>query len=163
MRFIGPWALPDAEAYRRRIREVYLPLYARRDGTGFWAVVEKGSGEFLGWIYLRAGLEYRFAAQADFGAEDLELGYRFRRVAWGKGYATEAARALVERAADLGARRIVSSALIGNRASIRVMEKAGLKYDGEFDLPNYDEPSVRYALDLAAAEPQRGDSQSHEK
>ena len=73
---------------------------------------------------------------------------RLRKAVWGKGYATEAARALVHKAfAELGATCVVAVALADNVASTRVMEKAGLKWVSTFALPGYGRPAVKYALD----------------
>ena len=78
----------------------------------------------------------------------MELGYRLRKAVWGKGYATEGSLALVRQGVyGPGTACVVASALAGNVASIRVMEKAGLRRVGEFPLPGYDQPSVKYALD----------------
>lgn len=109
---------------RKEIERVILPrfleLYDRYEGYGTWAVVEKASGEFIGWLSLRP----RDGDPPD----EPELGYRLRRSAWGKGYATEGARALVHRAfADLGARRVYAETMAVNKASRRVLEKAGLQ------------------------------------
>ena len=58
-----------------------------------------------------------------------ELGYRLRRDAWGKGFASEGARALVARGfAEMGLERIVATAMTVHGASRRVLEKAGLAY-----------------------------------
>ena len=51
---------------------------------------------------------------------------------------------------------MVAVALAGNRASIRVLEKAGLRRAAEFRIPGYDEPAVRYALEKNDYDPQRG-------
>src|SRR5262249_6778358 len=143
----GPYRLAHPEAYRRHIRKSYLSYYARYPGYGYWAVIEKASGEFIGWFHLRPALDYRFAAEAGHRAGDVDLGYRFRESAWGKGYATEGSAALIHKAfGALDARRVVSTALVGNVASWRVMEKVGLKRVGEFTLPGFDQRAVKYSL-----------------
>ena len=148
MRFIGPYALGDVEAYRERIRTLNIPYYASHPGFGVWAAVEKAGGAFLGWFILRHGLDCRFAAEAGFRSGDVELGYRLRKTVWGMGYATEGSLALVDQAfKDPAVSAVVATVLNGNVASIRVMEKAGLRRVGEFPLPGYDQPSVKYALD----------------
>ncbi len=147
MRYIGPYGLADREAYRQHIRTTYFGYYTKYEGFGFWAAIEKASGEFIGWFTLRPAMDYRFASEAGFRPRDVELGYRLRKSAWGKGYATEGARALVDKAfAELGVRCVVASALVDNVASTRVLEKAGLKRVGQFFNPGYDQPAVKYAL-----------------
>jgi RimJ/RimL family protein N-acetyltransferase len=153
LRFIGAPQLPDVDAYRQRIRERFLPYYANGRGWGLWPAVEKATGDFLGWFCLRPALDYLFAAEAGLQEGELELGYRFRRAAWGKGYATEGARALVRKAfADPAVRGVVACALVGNVASTRVMEKAGLRRVREFALPGYDQAGVVYVLPRAEYE-----------
>jgi RimJ/RimL family protein N-acetyltransferase len=145
MRWIGPVRQSSVDDYRQLIRKQFLPYYERNLG-GFWVAVAKEAGAFLGWLHLRPALDYRFAREAQYRPGDFDLGYRLSRAAWGSGYATEGSRALIELAlAEWGAQRIVSCALIGNLASIRVMEKVGLRRDGEFRIPGYDMALVRYA------------------
>ena len=85
---------------------------------GFYGARERIGNAFVGWFQLEA------APDRD---GEAELGYRFRRNAWGLGYATEGARALVTHALDvLGYRRVFAHSLSDNPASIRVLEKAGL-------------------------------------
>jgi len=135
-------------AYAERIRNTYLPYYAAGAGHGFWAALDKASGAFLGWFCLRPGFDYRYAAQAEFRAGDVELGYRLRKAVWGKGLATEAARALVPKAfANPRTARVVAAALLANVASWRVMEKVGLRRANEFVLPDFGAPAVAYALE----------------
>ena len=75
---------------------------------------------------------------------------------WGKGYATEGSRALVERAfRELGAERVTAETMAVNAASRRVMEKAGLRYVRTFhqDWPDKidgdEHGDVEYALTRA--------------
>jgi RimJ/RimL family protein N-acetyltransferase len=114
------------EVIERRTLPWILREYDRVPGCGRWAAIEKVSGEFLGW----------FALDAPGGTVDqVELGYRLRRSAWGKGYATEGSRALIDRAfTELGAWRVYAQTMAVNTASRRVMEKAGLRYARTFHL-----------------------------
>ena len=60
---------------------------------------------------------------------EVDLGYRFMKKFWDKGYATEAALACIEYGFNrLNLQRIVGRALPGNLASIKVLEKCGMKY-----------------------------------
>lgn len=146
MKYIGPIRFSAAE-YRERIRVSWLPYYAQ-PLRGCGAIYEKASGEFLGWVFLRPAPVYLFAAEAGWTREsDLELGYRLKRAAWGKGYATEASAALVAPAlADPEVTCVVAAALAPNRASWRVMEKLGMSRVREFAIPGLDVPSVMYAV-----------------
>jgi RimJ/RimL family protein N-acetyltransferase len=97
-----------------------------------WIAVKKASGEFIGGFALET--------PADGAADEAELGYRLRRAAWGKGYASEGARALVAKGfADLGLKRIWGQTMAVNLGSRRVMEKAGLTYVRTFHL-EWDQP-----------------------
>jgi RimJ/RimL family protein N-acetyltransferase len=121
MRYItGGRATPRAEI-ETDILPWWIAQYERSPGAGVWAAVERANGAFTGWFHLR---QY-----GDDRPRELELGYRLRAAAWGKGYATEGSRALVERAfRELGAERVVAETMAVNAASRRVMEKAGLLY-----------------------------------
>ena len=119
--------------------------YERYPGYGFWAAIEKSSGRFLGWFHFRPGE----GAPAD----EVELGYRLHRSAWGNGYATEGSRALIHKGfAELGVRRVVAFTMVVNVASRRVLEKAGLRLVRVFHQPwpdpieGEEEGDVEYAL-----------------
>jgi RimJ/RimL family protein N-acetyltransferase len=134
---------------REEIQDALLPAfldyYARFDGRGFWAAVEKSSEQFVGWFHMRP--------LDDAPPDELELGYRLRTSAWGKGYATEGSRALIQRVfSEPGARRVVAFTMVVHVASRRVMEKAGLKFVRTFHQPwpyyieGEEEGDVEYAL-----------------
>ena len=86
---------------------------------GRWGVILKENNEWLGWCglkYLPAGNEY-------------DIGYRFYRKNWNKGYATESARACLQYGfKKMKLDRIVGHAMKGNLASIRVFEKIDMQY-----------------------------------
>jgi RimJ/RimL family protein N-acetyltransferase len=114
---------------REEIEEQFLPRARKhyRRGLGAWAAIEKSSGEFIGWFGLHP--------TDDRPPDEFELGYRLRRASWGRGYATEGSRALVEKAfAELGARAVWAQTMTVNTASRRVMENAGLEYVRTFHL-----------------------------
>ncbi len=146
MRYIGPFTLPSVAAYRQRIRDVWLPQYTHL-GRGCLATFEKASRAFVGWFFVRPSPAYMFAAEAGWTrSSDLELGYRLRRSAWGRGLATEASATLVRLAlADPEVTCVVAAALITNRASWRVMEKVGMTHVRDFAIPGYADPRVMYA------------------
>jgi RimJ/RimL family protein N-acetyltransferase len=75
--------------------------------------------EFIGWC----GLKYLPETN------EVDLGYRFMKKFWGNGYATEAALACIEYGfTRLNLRLVVGRALPANLASIKVLEKCGMKY-----------------------------------
>jgi len=148
MRYINGGRPTPREEIERDVLPAFLTYYERDNGYGFWAAVEKTSGNFIGWFHLRP----RPAGRAD----EPELGYRLRRPAWGRGYATEGSRALVDKAfGGLGARRVRAETMAVNVASRRVMEKAGLKYVRTFhqewpeEIEGTAEGDVEYALTRA--------------
>lgn len=117
---------------RREVVEEVLPAflahYEEYDAYGFFAALERATGEFLGWFHLRPAK----GAPPD----EPELGYRLRQPAWGRGYATEGSRALVDLAFErCGARRVVAETMVVNLASRRVMEKTGLSLVRTFRQP----------------------------
>lgn len=94
-------------------------------GTGLWAAEDKESGDFLGWTLAR---EYGFST--DYHTSNIiELGWRFKHHCWGKGFATEAAAALMQvLQQDATVDRFCAIADEENRASTRVMEKLGMVF-----------------------------------
>ena len=119
VRYTGESVFSDMEQAARLIRERILPDYTRH-GFGRWAMVDKDSGAIIG----AAGLKHL----DDLG--EVDAGYRLLPSYWGRGLATEAARALV----DYGFRELHLSRIIGlvdapNIASIRVLEKSGLTFE----------------------------------
>jgi RimJ/RimL family protein N-acetyltransferase len=123
-----------------------LRYYERYPGYGFWAAAERETGAFLGWFHLRPPPEGG-------SPDEPELGYRLKRSAWGKGYATEGSRALIDKAfRELGARRVFAQTMAVNTASRRVMEKAGLRFvrsfhqPWPFPIPGDEHGDVEYAL-----------------
>ena len=119
MRYVGSPAgarspAETAERFRQWIREGEGRL-------GFWRVERRGDGVFLGigaLIPMPTG-------------DDVELGYRLARHAWGQGIATEAARALVDHAfRTMALPRLVAVTYPENRASQRVLEKLGFVRQG---------------------------------
>ncbi|AFY86794.1 acetyltransferase, putative [Chroococcidiopsis thermalis PCC 7203] len=138
----------SSEDYQNNVLPKWMQYYQQYSGYGFWATIEKSSQEFIGWFHLRPALDSQFNVSSNFfHADEIELGYRLRRVSWGKGYATEGSRALVTKSfAELGTQCIVSSALAENRASSRVMEKAGLKFELKYVHPEIEREVVKYSL-----------------
>ncbi len=106
----------------------------RRHGFGPWAMEIPGVASFIGFTGL---------AVPDFSAPFMpcvEVAWRVAREHWGRGYATEAARAAVEFGFEsCGLNEIVSFTVVDNRASRRVMEKIGMTHD---PMEDFDHPSL---------------------
>jgi RimJ/RimL family protein N-acetyltransferase len=146
MRFIGGGEPTSREEVRNRILPILLDYYERFEGFGFWAAEETSTGRFLGWFHFRPHKN----------DGEIELGYRLRRAAWGKGYATEGSRALIRKGfTELGVERVVAETMAVNVGSRRVMEKAGLTLvrtfhrDGLDSVEGFEHGVVEYALTRA--------------
>ncbi len=154
MHFVTGGIPTDRDEIENEILPEFLGYYERCEGYGFWAAIEKPTGEFLGWFHFRP--------REEAGPGEAELGYRLRKSAWGKGYATEGSRALISKGfTDFGVQRVVAETMVVHAASRRVMEKAGLTLVRTFHQPwpypiEGDElGDVEYALDRAGWERQQ--------
>jgi RimJ/RimL family protein N-acetyltransferase len=128
MRFVTGGVPTSRDEIEQDILPHYLAYYQRLGGYGFWAAIEKPTGTFIGWFHFRP------RERADPG--EAELGYRLRKSAWGKGYATEGSRALIRKGfTEFDVHRVVAEAMAVNLASRRVMEKAGLTLVRTFHQP----------------------------
>ena len=138
---VGSLVLGD---HVERIRTVFLAQYARNPRRGLFLAVEKATGDVLGWFIFRPATGHKMAAHIGWTRDDdVEIGYRFRRSAWGRGLATEGADVLVrDGLADPEVTRIVAVALVTNGASCRVLEKVGLVRTRTVALPGFDDPAA---------------------
>lgn len=143
VRFVDPKSPIIRETYFHDFLSWQFKAYEMSQGKfGYWATIEKTSGEFIGW--------FQFLPESPHQRNIAELGYRLKRSAWGKGYATECSKALINKGfTELGCDRVFSKALVDNKASIRVMEKAGLQFEKYFTYHSragIDKPAVMYSL-----------------
>jgi [ribosomal protein S5]-alanine N-acetyltransferase len=114
--------------------------YRRRDGTGRYAVVLRETGEVVGGC----GLVRR---QLPEGVE-IELGYHLRSDLWGRGLASEAARACLAEARERGYARVIAFILPGNVRSEGVARRIGMRPERERDWSGL--RHVQWAADLRA-------------
>jgi RimJ/RimL family protein N-acetyltransferase len=132
MRYItGGTSWTDGQIQNFVYRQVIL--HAER-GFCRWKLLEASSGEMIG--FCGPGM-WR-------DLPDPEIGWWLARTHWGRGLATEAARAALADAFERGLKRIISIARPENTASIGIMKKLGLKLDAEFE--NDGIKLVRYAV-----------------
>jgi RimJ/RimL family protein N-acetyltransferase len=146
MRFSGdgPWS---RDRTRRFLEGCVADYSEERWGFGLWAVVHKEDDQLIGYCGLS-----RFD-DVD-GAPEVELGYRLSQEYWGRGLATEAARAVRDYAfRHLGMTRLISMIEPGNQRSIRVAKKAGMVFEKE--IRKWDRRVLVYAVSAArpAGEP----------
>jgi RimJ/RimL family protein N-acetyltransferase len=134
LRFVAGLSI-DLQAHRSfveaRTRGPYPP------GLGYWTVHPRSAdNSFLGWVML---------IPLDAVGPDIEIGWRLRPAAWGKGYATEAAAPVLRHGlAALRLAEIVSDIDPANLASVRVAEKIGLRRHRP--TPLLGETTARFAL-----------------
>jgi ribosomal-protein-alanine N-acetyltransferase len=125
--FPAPLTRAESDAMVDRIEAAF-----ERDGYGLWAVEPLETGRFVGFVGLnRVPYETPFTPA-------VEVGWRLAREAWGRGYASEAARAALGFAfTALGLDEIVSFTVPANLRSRAVMERIGMTRDvaGDFDHP----------------------------
>jgi RimJ/RimL family protein N-acetyltransferase len=132
MKFIPGGARTDVAETRERLQS----LSGRApDGLGFWAVEERGSGRLIGGVGL-----FPLAWKGP----ELELAYHVVPSAWNRGFASEAAAAVLVAAWEAGVDHVVAVAMPGNAASRRVMEKLGMSREGPARYRDFD--VVRYSI-----------------
>lgn len=115
------------------VRDRHLPNiiagYERwRGDLGLFAAHERDGGAFIGWFCLRP--------EPQGPLDEVELGYRLRQAAWGKGYGTEGSRALLSKAfAGLGVRTVWAETMAVNHGSRNIMEKLGMRLADSIPTP----------------------------
>jgi [ribosomal protein S5]-alanine N-acetyltransferase len=120
LQYLHEPALKDLDHAKEILNNIILPQY--KNNLGRWAVFLKDSNAFIGWC----GLKYRPERK------ETDLGYRFLPSAWGKGYATEAAKACLQYGLEtLGLEKINACAHVDNTASLNILQKIGMQYTGD--------------------------------
>jgi RimJ/RimL family protein N-acetyltransferase len=139
--FPAPLTRAESDAFVDRIEESF-----EARGVGLWALELRASGEFLGFTGL-----WPVPAYAP-GAGGSEVGWRLARQAWGHGYATEGARAVVDAAfGPLGIAELWSLTATTNHRSQAVMLRLGMTFHSLYDHPKLPpghpiRPQVAYHL-----------------
>lgn len=127
----------ETEAFYDRIQDEFAAK-----GWGLYAVELKSTGEFIGYVGL-----HEIGFEADF-APGVEIGWRLAAAHHNRGYATEAAKAVMTLARQSGIARLYSFTAKINAPSERVMQKIGMVKAAEFDHPKLpaDSPLRRHVL-----------------
>ncbi len=125
-----------------------MPKYTKRCAggcIGIWCVIDRSTNEKLGTAMLlpmpidEDDTNWDLVAGDDLPAGDIEIGYMFRKSAWGKGYATEATRRLLQFAfEETPLNEIVATTDPENKASQHILIKCGLRDEGPRRAYNYD-------------------------
>ena len=112
----------------QKILDSVLQQYTER-GIGRFAVIEKASGDFIGWSGLRLNTEYNMNGFTKY----YDVGYRLIERFWGKGYATESGKASVDYAFNtMKLPELYATTEISNQASHNALLKIGLQYKNDF-------------------------------
>ena len=123
MKYIGKGEIQTQDDVKRFLEMAIQ--YQEKHGFGFCSVFEKESGKFIG----QAGL---FHLSFYDEQPEIEVAYRLHKKYWGKGYATELAKALIQWGfQNLPVKRLVALIHPDNLPSRRVLEKAGMTYTGK--------------------------------
>ena len=120
-----PWTREQSDAFAQRV----MRLIDER-GWGFWAVEERASGRFIGFVGRHVPSD-----ELPF-SPCVEVGWRLAKSYWGLGYATEAAQSAIAFGfQQLHLKELVAFTAIANLKSRAVMERLGMRLDCEFDHP----------------------------
>jgi RimJ/RimL family protein N-acetyltransferase len=132
MRFIAPQPLSLAEVESEILPAYLLEYRELADGLGSFAAIEKATGQTAGRFSLKPANSYGLAGGT-------ELGYRLYPAFWGRGLATEGARALIGSAfGRLHLNLVVATTMADNVGSWRVLEKCGMRRVRTFHYPDAD-------------------------
>lgn len=136
-KYTGDGGVVSREEMHRRITHDVMGDY-QKHGFGRLAVELKSIGQFIGFCGLKYLDDY----------QEVDLGYRLVRSCWGKGMATEAARACVELGfGPLQLNRMMSMVLPENVGSVKVLEKLGFVFERQVEEEG--ELADLYVLDKA--------------
>ncbi|MEL6341755.1 MAG: GNAT family N-acetyltransferase [Myxococcota bacterium] len=139
VRYTGDVAFEDPSEAVAVVRSLQRQFAARRMGR--LIAIERATGEPVGWC----GLKFR----EDEGVVD--LGYRFLKDRWGRGYATEAGQACVRYGFDdLGLASMIAEVVPENKGSVRVLEKLGFRRIGPSPNQCNGFAADRYCLERAS-------------
>jgi ribosomal-protein-alanine N-acetyltransferase len=121
IRHTGDVPFYDSEEARNFIKNYKAYQSA---GYGRMSILLKGSGAYLGWCGLNLDME----------TGETDIGFRLLKAEWGKGYATEAASACLQKGFDdHGLKKVIGRAMEQNIKSIKVLKNLGMKFERAFE------------------------------
>jgi RimJ/RimL family protein N-acetyltransferase len=150
------WLGGVCDGAKRDAAQQRLLSYEREHGHTFWCVERRGDGAILGFC----GLKRSNQAGGPLGM--MEVGWRLREDAWGRGYAKEAATASLDLAFDrFDAEEVIAMTVQRNTASWGLMQRLGMRRrdDLDFDNAEFDkeDPVITvYSIDRASWTAHRG-------
>lgn len=148
MRYIGGGGVGSRDGSLNAIRR-YRSFW-EQDGLGTFVLERRADGVVIGRTGLQAWnpVDWCTGARSEIGATaEIEIGWMLARRHWGQGYATEAALAVRDWAfGEVGLERLISLIHPDNRASIRVAEKIGERYDSDVTT-GAGNPARRYVVE----------------
>lgn len=133
IKFTGDKAFNDIEE-----ASVFIKNYRQYQEYGFgrWAAINKETNEFIGWCGLKYSKELK----------EHDLGFRFFKRNWNKGYATEAAKACIKFGFNtFKIKQILGRAMKENQSSIKVLIKSGMQFSHNYEFDS--KPGVIYKAD----------------
>jgi RimJ/RimL family protein N-acetyltransferase len=146
MRYLST-TCPTRDQVRDEVLPGYLDWHRRSETWGYWATIERGTGTFLGWHMFRPVI-YREPAPGE-----IEVGWRLNTAAWGHGFATEGASALLDNGfRNLGVQSVLAMTMTVNERSWQVMRRLGMRHvqtfhvDYQDKVPGFEQGEVEYAV-----------------
>lgn len=150
------WLGGVCDGAKRDAAQQRLLSYEREHGHTFWCVERRGDGAILGFC----GLKRSNQAGGPLGM--MEVGWRLREDAWGRGFAKEAATASLDLAFDrFDAEEVIAMTVQRNTASWGLMQRLGMRRrdDLDFDNAEFDKEDpviIVYSIDRALWTAHRG-------
>lgn len=135
VRYTGDASLANVAEARKLLDDLVFPQWQKYKMGRFTVTLKDGT--YLGWCGLKFFPE----------TNEVDLGYRFMKKYWGKGYATESSRACLDYGfKTLNLDRIIAKAMPDNQDSIKVMQKLGMTFRGYHHDPTDPHPFILYDL-----------------
>ena len=125
LKYLHEPLLETEEQALQVLQNIILPQY--KNNLGRWAIHLKSTNEFIGWCGLKLLPE----------SDEIDLGYRLKQIAWGKGFAKEAAQHTLNHGFhQLHLEAITGRAHVDNIASLKILASIGMQFIKEETVDN---------------------------